>query len=133
APTVVQAMNFNLDTVRLLFSEPVEAATATNLANYVFSNGLGITHISLDSSNTTVTLTTAPMVYGSNYTLVVNGVRDLAMVPNTIATNTLVNFLTSSSVSQDIGGSASSTTVVLSNGVSIAAGGRDIGGTGDQF
>ncbi|HLP76873.1 MAG TPA: lamin tail domain-containing protein, partial [Candidatus Paceibacterota bacterium] len=133
APTVLQAMNFSLDTVRLLFSEPVDAATATNTANYVFTNGLGITQISLDASNTTVTLTTAPMVYGSNYTLIINGVSDLAMVPNIIATNTLVSFPANSSVSQDIGGALASTTTVLSNGLSIAAAGRDIGGTTDQF
>jgi len=132
-PKVVQALNFNLGTVRLLFSKPMDPVTATNLANYVFTNGPGITQISLDSSNTTVTLTTAPMAYGSNYTLVINGVRDQAMVPNVIATNTLVNFPARSSVSTDIGGPLTSTTAVLSNGVSIAAAGGDIGGTIDQF
>ena len=33
------------------------------------------------------------MTYGSNYALLVNGVRDLAMVPNVIATNTLTALL----------------------------------------
>jgi regulation of enolase protein 1 (concanavalin A-like superfamily) len=132
-PTVLQAMNFNLDTVRLLFSEAIDPASATNLANYAFIDGLAITRISLDASNTTVTLTTGPLVYGSNYTLVVNGVRDQAMVPNIVATNTLVQFLASSSISQDIGGPLASTTTVLTNGVAVAAAGRDIGGTADQF
>jgi regulation of enolase protein 1 (concanavalin A-like superfamily) len=126
-------MNFNLDTVRLLFSEAVEPDSATNLANYAFIDGVAITQISLDASNTTVTLTTGPLVYGSNYTLVINGVRDLAMVPNIVATNTLVQFLASSSVSQDIGGPLASTTTVLTNGVAVAAAGKDIGGAADQF
>jgi regulation of enolase protein 1 (concanavalin A-like superfamily) len=132
-PTILQAMNFNLDTVRLLFSEAVEPDSATNLANYAFVDGLAITQISLDASNTTITLTTGPLVYGSNYTLVINGVRDLAMVPNIVATNTLVRFLASSSVSQDIGGPLASTTTVLTNGVAVAAAGKDIGGAADQF
>jgi len=132
-PTILQAMNFNLDTVRLLFSEAVEPDSATNLANYAFIDGVAITQISLDASNTTVTLTTGPLVYGSNYTLVINGVRDLAMVPNIVATNTLVQFLASSSVSQDIGGPLASTTTVLTNGVAVAAAGKDIGGAADQF
>ena len=42
-----------------------------------------------------VILTTAPLVYGSNYTLVINGIRDQAIPPNTIAANTLVSFTAS--------------------------------------
>ena len=42
-PTVLRAMNFNLDTVRLLFSEAINPASATNLANYAFIDGLAIT------------------------------------------------------------------------------------------
>jgi hypothetical protein len=59
------------------------------------TNGTAISGASLSANGTTVILTTAPLVYGSNYTLVINGVRDQAIPPNTIATNTLVSFTAS--------------------------------------
>ncbi|HWH71256.1 MAG TPA: lamin tail domain-containing protein, partial [Candidatus Sulfotelmatobacter sp.] len=113
---------------------PVEAASATNAANYVFTNGLTITRLSLDASNTTVTLTTAPLASGSNYSLLINSVRDQAMVPNTIASNTLVSFPVTGSSSQDIGSPAMPSVITaVSNGFNVVAGGNDIGSAADQF
>ena len=60
----------------IVFTKPVEAASATNSSNYVFTNGLPVTAASLSTDTVTVTLTTAPLVYGSNYCLVINNVRD---------------------------------------------------------
>ncbi len=94
-PVVLRAFNAGATNVELDFSKTLEAASATNAANYVFSNGLAITSASLAPGGTTVLLTTAPLTYGSNYTLVINGVRDQAIPPNTIATNTLVHFTVS--------------------------------------
>jgi hypothetical protein len=91
-PTVLRGFNRGTTNVQLDFSKMVEAASATNLANYVFTNGLAITTASLISNSTSVLLTTAPLVYASNYVLVVNGVRDQNLPPHTIATNTLVSF-----------------------------------------
>ena len=91
-PVVLHGYNRGTTNVQLDFSKAVEAASATNLANYVFTNGLAITTASLISNSTSVLLTTAPMVYGSYYLLVVNGVRDQNLPPNTIATNTRVSF-----------------------------------------
>jgi galactosylceramidase len=91
-PTVLRGYNLGTTNVELDFSKMVEAASATNLANYVFTNGLAITAVSLISNSTSVLLTTAPLVYASNYLLVVNGVRDQNLPPHTIATNTWVSF-----------------------------------------
>ena len=91
-PAVLRGYNLGTTNVELDFSKMVDPASATNLANYVFTNGLSITTASLISNSTSVLLTTAPLVYGSYYTLVINGVRDQNLPPNTIATNTLVSF-----------------------------------------
>jgi hypothetical protein len=133
-PAVVQAANIGTASVEVVFSKVVEAATATNVGNYVFTNGLAISGVSLAASQTTVTLATAPLVYGSNYTLVINRVRDLAIPPNTIASNTAVSFMASPLAPQDIGNpSFASTTVVSSNGILVTAAGSGTGGVKDQF
>jgi hypothetical protein len=133
-PTVLRAFNLGTTNVQVVFSKPVEAASAANQANYVFTNSLAVTGASLGADNATVTLTTGPLVYGSNYCLVINRVRDRASVPNTIATNTLASFVASPYVTQDIGNSPlASVLTTLSNGVSITAAGSDIGGSQDQF
>ena len=94
-PVVLSGFNVGTTSVEVDFSKALDAASATNLANYVFSNGLAITAASLAANSSSVLLTTAPMVYGSNYTLVINGVRDQAVPPNTIAANTRVRFTAS--------------------------------------
>ena len=90
--TTVQAINNGVTNVQILYTKPVEAASATNISNYVLTNGLAITSASLSPDNVTVFLTTAPLVYGSNYSIVINGVRDRMNLPNTIASNTTINF-----------------------------------------
>ena len=84
-------------------------------------------------TNTAVLLTTAPLVYGSNYSLVINSIRDRAAVPNEIAANTQASFLALPYAQQDIG-SASNTSYLnlASNGVTVVAAGRDLGGLADQ-
>ena len=91
-PTVTDVFNVGPTNVEIVFSKPIAIASATNLANYVFTNGLAIKGAALAVNNYTVTLTNAPLVYGSNYTMVINNIQDLASTPNTIATNTLVSF-----------------------------------------
>lgn len=72
--------------VLVVYSEPVDPATATNIANYSLSGGLLISGASLDADARTVVLTTTAMVDGTNYTITVNNVQDLAgltIVPGT--------------------------------------------------
>ena len=133
-PTVLRAVNIGTTNVEVDFSKALQAASATNLANYVLTNGTAISGASLAANNTTVILTTAPLVYGSNYTLVINGILDQAVPPNTIATNTLASFTASPYTAQDIGNPAiPSTATVTTNGVNISSAGNYIGGTSDQF
>ena len=80
-PAVQRAASLGTTNVVIVFTKPVEAASATNSANYVFTNGLPVTAASLSTDTVTVTLTTAPLVYGSNYCLVINNVRDRASTP----------------------------------------------------
>ena len=87
-PTVQRTLNVGLTNVQIVYSKRVAVASATNLANYAFSNGLGILSATLSQDAQTVTLTTAPLAYGSNYVVLINGVHDLASTPNTIAPNT---------------------------------------------
>ena len=95
-PVVLRGFNFGTTSVEVDFSKTLDAAGATNPANYVFTDGLAITAASLAANGTSVMLTTGPMVYGSNYTLGINSVRDQAIPPNTIAANTQVSFTASS-------------------------------------
>jgi hypothetical protein len=133
-PTVLRVLNIGSTNVEVDYSKLLEAASATNVANYVLTNGIPVSSASLSANNTTVILTTAPLVYGSNYTLVINSVRDQAVPPNTIATNTRVSFTASAYTPQDIGNpSILSSATVVSNGLTVTAAGSDIGGSADQF
>ena len=71
--------------VSVIFSEPVDAFTATNKANYSLNNGLTISTAAPGGDNQTVLLTCTAPVFGTTYTLTVNNVRDLASTPNPIA------------------------------------------------
>jgi hypothetical protein len=104
-PTVLRAMNIGITNVEVDFSKPLDAASATDVANYAFSNNIAIISASLSADGATVILITAPLTYGGNYTLVINGVRDQAIPPNTIAADTTVNFTASprARISLDVG------------------------------
>src|SRR5581483_10232349 len=133
-PTVVRVLNIGTNSVVLVYSEPVEAASSTNIASYVFTNGLPVKAAALAPDNQTVTMTTSGLVYGSNYSIVINGVRDRASIPNTIAPNTKANFIALPFSSQDIGNPPIATSInSVSNGLNVSASGSDIGGYADQF
>jgi hypothetical protein len=84
-PTIVSVNGSSSFTaVRVVYSEPVAEATATNLANYSLSGGLIISSVAVVSP-TTVELTTSLQAAGTSYTLTVSGVQDTATIPNAIA------------------------------------------------
>jgi hypothetical protein len=133
-PTVIQTLNFGTTNIQLLFSEELEMASATDISNYVFKGGTTVTGAALDFSARVVMLTTTPLAVGSNYSLVINGVRDQAMIPNTIVTNTTVSVFVRASTPQDIGSPTSpAVTTGVPSGIDVAAVGKDIGSTNDQF
>ncbi|MGA2245704.1 MAG: lamin tail domain-containing protein, partial [Verrucomicrobiota bacterium] len=130
---VVQVINYETTNLEVIYSKPVAPATATNIANYVFTNGLAVTGAVLNPDTLTVVLTTAPLVYGSNYSMVINGVQDRMNLPNTIATNTAVNFQALPYIMQSLGNPAViPAATVVSNGLSVTSVGSDAGGTNDQ-
>ena len=77
-PAVLSAVSTaTFDTVRLTFSEALDAATATVAANYTITPALAVTAATY--ANRVVTLTTAPQTPGGTaYTVTVTGVKDLA-------------------------------------------------------
>lgn len=90
-PTVVSAEGTpQYDKMILLFSEPLDNASATTLANYSIDGGLTLSSPYLTNGNKVV-FTTSRQSKGTNYNLTINNVKDL--FGNTIAANTKVVFL----------------------------------------
>src|SRR5262249_16734800 len=77
-PAMVQGQNIGTTNVSASYSEPVQAASATNKANYSLSGAVSISAAVMGTDNRTVTLTVSPLVIGSNYTITVNNVQDRA-------------------------------------------------------
>jgi hypothetical protein len=77
SPLLVSATRSYLDatTVNVVFSEPLLAATATNLSNYALDNGGTISGATLNADEMTVVLTTSPLYNDVTHTLTVNNVE----------------------------------------------------------
>ncbi len=78
--------------VFVVFSEPVEAASGTNLANYTINNGISLLRAAFGIDFRTVILTTTAIPASLTNILTVNNVRDRATIPNTILPNTQRTF-----------------------------------------
>ena len=74
--------------VHILFSEPLDKATAETVSNYSISPGINISSATLQEDLRTVILVTSEHSENSQYTLTVNGVKDLAGNPMIDATYT---------------------------------------------
>jgi len=82
-----------LDTVIVIFSEPVDEVSAETAGNYSVSNGITVTGAVLRSDLRTVTLEVEPLLTdGQKYVLTVNNIKDRAKSPNTIVSNSWMNF-----------------------------------------
>ena len=137
-PVLVRAASVFPNGVAVTFSEGLRADTATNAGNYIITSASGSLAVSAAQFGGTVSnilLTTDTQILGTNYTLTVNGVRDLATAANLIATNSQATFTTTTFRGVDIGNPASSGTLLMvaSNGFNLTASGSGIGGTNDQF
>lgn len=133
-PAVQRALNIGTNSAQIVYTKTVEAASATNTANYRFTNGLAVLSASLGADGTSVTLTTGPLVYGSNYTILISNVRDRASTPNTIVPNSPASFTALPYTPQDVGNPAIATvTSYVTNGLNMVAAGSNIGGFSDQF
>jgi hypothetical protein len=78
APTVTQVTPTSLNTLEVLFNEPLDSLSAITLSNYFVNLGIGNPNsISIDANFTVITLTfTATFDTTKTYQLTVNNVRD---------------------------------------------------------
>lgn len=136
-PTLALVQALGLTQLQVVFSERVSAATATNRNNYQITNSssvISITSVALDGSQSNVVLNVSALTEGASYTLVVNNVRDASSGGNLIAPNTTASFTAVTYIPAAIGSPQPAGGVVaVSGGLNVTAGGRDIGGTNDQF
>jgi hypothetical protein len=80
APMIVSAQTEGDTLVSVLYSEPMDSASAEAVTNYAIS-GLTITQAALLADQRTVELTTTPMISGPSYMLTVDNTEDLAGNP----------------------------------------------------
>ncbi len=67
-------------TLRLIFNEPVEETTSTDLTNYSIA-GITISNATLETDLSTVILTLTALESDKEYTLLVSGINDRADIP----------------------------------------------------
>jgi regulation of enolase protein 1 (concanavalin A-like superfamily) len=133
-PSLVSALNLGSDRVVITFSEPVEAASATNAAHYALDQGVTVTAATLGGDPSTVLLSTTMLVIGQSYRLTVSHVRDQAAVPNTIVPGSQTTFVAVDYAPADIGEAVpEGSTVPIAGGYQVVGAGTDIGGAADQF
>ncbi|HEY6226067.1 MAG TPA: lamin tail domain-containing protein, partial [Verrucomicrobiae bacterium] len=137
APTLVQAQAVGFTQVKLVFSERVTAATATDLSNYSISgpNGpVAISGVSLDANENTVILNVDLLTEGLSYTISVSGIRDKSSAANLIAP-TQSTFAALTYAPLDIGAVniPGSVKPVGAGAYDVSGSGGDIAGTRDQF
>ena len=82
-----------LSLVQVVFDEPIEVATATNVNNYVLNNAALVLGAAFGSTPREVLLTTSVLSPGANYTLTVNNIRDVAAARNTVLPNSQHSFV----------------------------------------
>ena len=106
--------------VEVVFSEEVSQATAENVSNYKV-NGLTVTSAVLSTNDfKTVLLTTTTQTSGTEYTLTINGVKDVSAAGNTIATDTKAAFRSDSFRVSGVGALPSATGSTFDVGVSYS-------------
>jgi hypothetical protein len=93
-PLIISATVIDENTVDLLFDEPLDAVTATSIANFSADNSLGQPLTATMIGASTVRLDFASdFVNGTTYTITVSGVQDLAGNAGTGITATFMFFV----------------------------------------
>lgn len=131
-PFITSVVNNSSNRVVVTFTEPVDPATATMIANYSIPN-VTLSAPVLSTNGLSVTLTTTPLAYGSNYTITINGVRDRAATPNTITANSQFTFSVVEFFLQNIGTPAAGSIDTVAGGLNMTAANGDFFGTNDSF
>lgn len=130
---VASPIAFFTNAVHILYSEPVDMATALDPANYTLKSPSGaavaISSV-VSNSPTTVVLVTPTLTFDGAYTLAISGVKDLSAAGNTVdyPTATLRPF---NAVVANINNSQPFS--VNGDKLYMEAGGADIWGTSDQL
>ncbi len=75
APTIVAVRTLNKNTVQVVFSKPVLADEAANVANYSFTGGITVTTAEAKTA-TMYELTTSDIADDTDYTLTVSNIHD---------------------------------------------------------
>ena len=92
-PELVSVVNLGGDTsLTIVFSETVDAATASEAGNYVIEPGVSVLEASLTGEGNAVLLRTTTLTPGVDYRLSVKNVRDRAAISNAIAPNSSLTF-----------------------------------------
>lgn len=71
--------------IEIVFSEPLEKASAEDAAHYALDNGAKVEKAEMKANGTGVVLTTSALNEGIDYNLAVTGVTDRAKKPNPVA------------------------------------------------
>lgn len=90
-PAMVRADILSAETVEILFTEPVDAASAIQVANYVISNGVTVQNVAISDARTSVFLTTSAHARDS-YTVTVSNIKDASAAGNVIAANSRMSY-----------------------------------------
>jgi len=75
-PSIVSVIA-SLDAVQIVFDEPLDSVSATDVSNYAIDNGIVITDATLGGDLQTMTLATSEHMAGTLYTLTVSLVSDI--------------------------------------------------------
>lgn len=92
-PVLNMATLVSATELTLLFSEPLDVATANTLSNYNISNGVQVKSISMSSDATQAHLTTGAHQAGISYTVTVKNVTDQSSRKNVIPENSAYTYV----------------------------------------
>jgi hypothetical protein len=93
-PRLVSAVgSLSLTNITLKFSEPINPTGATNLENYAVTAGLTATGVTLGPDPATIVLDTSPQIGGTDYQVVVSGIRDVSAAGNLILPGAQASFV----------------------------------------
>lgn len=132
-PAPVSAISLGPGQIRVTFSEPVEAASASVSGNYQVNGGVTVTGAAPGTDPRTVVLNVTGMTYGSSYTITISNVRDRAQTPNTIQAGSTVNFTALEFVAQDIGATGGSIQRLGPGAFNVTGSGAGLASSGDQL
>ena len=138
APRIESVSAADVDRIAVRFSERVELSSALDPRNYSVSGGAQIGSMGFGVDPQTVLLTTTePLRNNLGYRITVSGVRDRAVTPNTLSTETSAVFYLQGDglIGVGVGAPAGRNGIEEqgSGSFNIMAGGSDIGGRSDQF